>query len=186
MNYPLPPDHRYTRSSRHLPQNLPIRPGSCPRIRCRRPPESGTPGRLPHGVGFPGRQLRRHTAPPSRDRHGRPRLQRINGCTHAALRPGHERRELSRAGNSAIDGFGVPQDCPPADVISTFLNRCALDQIDRSPKQLLQRFGKAEELFERRQVAALSNSTRKSKSLRFGSKSSPRAAEPNTSSRATP
>src|SRR5262249_44471309 len=59
-----------------------------------------------------------------------------------------------RAGNSAVDGFDVSQDCPAANVIAALLDSLPLDQIDAAAQQLLQRFGEAEELLERRQVAA--------------------------------
>src|SRR5207237_8091325 len=65
------------------------------------------------------------------------------------------RNAASRSGISAIDCFSLPQDGAPPDIIAARLHRLALDEIDRPPQQLFQRFGESEKSFERRQVAAV-------------------------------
>jgi hypothetical protein len=58
------------------------------------------------------------------------------------VKPGHDATEDNprrAAGNSAIDRFGLPQDCPAADEIPALLDGLALDKIDRAPKKPFQR-----------------------------------------------
>jgi hypothetical protein len=98
------------------------------------------------------------------------------------VKPGHDATEDNprrAVGNSAIDRFGLPQDCPAADEIPALLDGLALDKIDSSAS--LKSVSAARSF-----RVACSKVTRKSASLRLGSKSAPRAAEPKTSSRATP
>jgi hypothetical protein len=95
------------------------------------------------------------------------------------------RSAASRSGNSAIDGFGLLQDRPAADEIPARLDRLAFNQIDGRPRSLSSASFKSPNT-ARSFLAAGVKVTSKSTSLRSESKSAPRAADPKTSSRATP
>src|SRR5580700_5469081 len=60
-------------------------------------------------------------------------------CASRAASSMSRRSAASRAGNSAINGFGLFQDRPAADEIPAGFDRLPLDQIDGTPEKSLQR-----------------------------------------------
>jgi hypothetical protein len=96
-------------------------------------------------------------------------------------------KAASPPARSAIDRLSLAQDTAPADRIAAFFDRLTLDQIDRPIEQGLQgilEVGKSGQVMAG--LASAVKLTRKSASLVAGSKSAPRAAEPNTASCRTP